>query len=67
MFEAQETPRIFALGLGVDFPKALVKGVLDRTQNNAPTDIAQIQIIVNTARMRRRVSTLFIDGKGMRT
>lgn len=63
MFEAQETPRIFALGLGVDFPKALVKGVLDRTQNNAPTDIAQIQIIVNTARMRRRVSTLFIDGK----
>ncbi len=62
MFEPQDSPRIFALGLGVDFPKALVSGLQDRTQNTPPENVAQIQLIVNTARMRRRVTSLFLDG-----
>ncbi|MEN8891568.1 double-strand break repair protein AddB [Planktotalea arctica] len=62
MFDPQKTPRIFALGLGVDFPKALVAGLRKKMQGQPPEAMARIQLIVNTARMRRRVSTLFMDG-----
>lgn len=62
MFNPQDTPRLFALGLGVDFPKALVSGLLEHTRNCSPEEIARTQIIVNTARMRRRVVSLFLDG-----
>jgi ATP-dependent helicase/nuclease subunit B len=62
MFDTQESARVFALELGVDFPKALVYGVMDRMKSKAPEDIARVHLIVNTARMRRRVSALFLDG-----
>lgn len=62
MFEPQSTPRILTLGLGVDFPKALVAGLKERQKNLAPEDMARVQLIVNTSRMRRRVTSLFSDG-----
>ena len=62
MFEPQTTPRVFALGLGLDFPKALVSGLLTRMESQSPDTLASVQIIVNTARMRRRVTSLFLNG-----
>ena len=62
MFESQSTPRIFALGLGVDFPRALVQGVIERMDGQPPEAMARVQLIVNTARMRRHVTSLFIGG-----
>ncbi|MDA5557350.1 double-strand break repair protein AddB [Shimia sp. MMG029] len=65
MFETTETPRIFALAPGVDFPKALVSGLHQRFVGMAPQEIARTQIIVNTARMARRIQSLFHDGPAM--
>ena len=62
MFDPQDTPRIFGLGLGIDFPSALVAGLQNRMKNRPPEDMARVQLIVNTARMRRRISTLFLNG-----
>ncbi|MGH1576126.1 double-strand break repair protein AddB [Planktotalea sp.] len=62
MFDPQSRPRVYALGLGVDFPKALVSGLRERMKETPPEDMARVQLIVNTARMRRRVSSLFLDG-----
>jgi len=59
MFEPQTTPRVFATALGVDFPQALVNGLKQRLSGKAPDDIARVHVIVNTARMRRRVRDLF--------
>jgi len=62
MFEPQSAPRVFALGLGVDFPSALVSGLKDRVKDSRPDALARVHLIVNTARMRRRVTSLFLDG-----
>ncbi len=61
VFEPQENARVFASELGVDFPKTLVSGIFDRMQGQAPEDMARVHLIVNTARMRRRVTALFLD------
>ncbi|WP_422048498.1 double-strand break repair protein AddB [Shimia sp.] len=62
MFEPSDTPRVFALAPGVDFPKAFVKGLRARFDGKPPQDIARAQVIVNTARMARRIQTLFDNG-----
>lgn len=62
MFEPSDSPRIFALGLGIDFPQALVTGLRARMLGQPAEAMARVQLIVNTARMRRRVSALFHDG-----
>ncbi len=61
MFEPQSHPRVFKLGLGVDFPLALVSGLKEKMQGAAPEEMARVQLIVNTARMRRRVTSLFLS------
>ncbi|MGB7319453.1 MAG: double-strand break repair protein AddB [Planktotalea sp.] len=62
MFDPTDKPRVFKLGLGVDFPKALVAGLREKMAVAPPEDMARIQLIVNTARMGRRVTSLFMDG-----
>ena len=62
MFEPSDIPRIFALGLGVDFPQALATGLREQMLDQPPEAMTRVQLIVNTARMRRRVSALFLDG-----
>lgn len=58
MFEPSESPRIFTVPLGEDFPHALINGLETRLQDAPPEATAQIEIFVNTRRMERRLNTL---------
>ncbi|MDE9450125.1 double-strand break repair protein AddB [Aliiroseovarius sp. Z3] len=62
MFDPSDTPRIFGTPLGVDFPKALVTGILQRIAPTNPEDLARVEVFVNTSRMQSRVRSLF-DGQ----
>ncbi|WP_424943611.1 double-strand break repair protein AddB [Aliiroseovarius crassostreae] len=62
MFEKSDTPRLFALPPGVDFPKAVVDGLLHRMSHLPPEQVARVEIFVNTQRMQRRMRQLFADG-----
>lgn len=62
MFDPSEKPRVFALPPGVNFPKALVEGLISRTAGQPPEALARVQLIVNTSRMERRVRSLFDEG-----
>ncbi len=62
MFEDKRTPRVYALPPGVDFPKALVEGLLTRFGNESPETLARVQLVVNTKRMARRIRDLFDRG-----
>lgn len=62
MFEPQDKPRLFALPCGVDFPRALVNGLIARSAGLPPEALARSEVIVNTARMQRRVRDLFDAG-----
>ncbi|QUS36414.1 double-strand break repair protein AddB [Falsirhodobacter algicola] len=46
---------VSAIPLGVDFPSALVRGLLARMEGQPPEAMARVQLFLNTARMRRRV------------
>ena len=64
MFETAG-PHIFALAPGVDFPAELVRGLRERMADQPPFAIAQVQLYVNTSRMRRRIIDLFCkEGAG---
>lgn len=58
MFDAS-APRIFAVPPGADFPAELVLGLRERLAGQSPDAMAQVQLYVNTARMRRRIIDLF--------
>ncbi len=62
MFEPQKKPRVFAVPCGVDFPRALVDGLVARSAGRPPEALARAELIVNTARMQRRVRGLFDAG-----
>lgn len=62
VFDPSTKPRVFALPPGADFPRFLVDGIRTRFANQRPDAIAKATVIVNTARMARRVHTLFDDG-----
>ncbi|NIZ11791.1 double-strand break repair protein AddB [Phaeobacter sp. HF9A] len=63
MFNPHETsPRLFAVPCGVDFPRALVEGLSQRCANQPPEALARVELILNTARMQRRVRQLFDSG-----
>jgi ATP-dependent helicase/nuclease subunit B len=50
---------IFALPPGADFPAELVAGLLQRMAGQPPEALARTTLIVNTQRMRRRVTESF--------
>lgn len=58
-------PRLFALPLGVDFPRALVAGLIERMRDKSPEAMARVRLYVNSGRMQRRVREEF-DGHGVR-
>lgn len=59
MFEANPTrPRVFGVPLGVDFPQALLDGILARLDPERPDAIAKICLITATTRMERRLTDL---------
>ncbi|MGR3761286.1 double-strand break repair protein AddB [Roseobacteraceae bacterium NS-SX3] len=62
MFEPQQTPRLFAVPCGVDFPRALADGLAARSAGQPPEAMARVELIVNTARMARRIRSLFDAG-----
>jgi len=62
MFEDQHTPRAFGLPPGVDFPQALVDGLLHRLKDQPPEALARVELLVNTKRMARRLRQIFEDG-----
>jgi double-strand break repair protein AddB len=59
MFEPASVPRVFALPPGVDFAEALVQGLKDRLVGAPPEAMAQVELILNTRRMQRRVERIF--------
>lgn len=62
MFDGSPAPRLFGLAPGVDFPAALIDGLTKRMADATPEDWAQVELIVNTRRMSRRIRTLFDEG-----
>lgn len=58
MFDPAQ-PRLFALPPGADFPAELVRGLKARLADAPPEAMAQVQVFVNTQRMRRRIIDLF--------
>lgn len=62
LFERTTEPRLFGLPPGVDFPRALLAGLLDRFEGTPPEALARVDLIVNTERMARRLRQLFEDG-----
>ena len=61
MFETS-VPHVFHLPPGVDFARALVKGLKNRLMGSPPETMARVTLYLNTARMRRRVTEAFIEG-----
>jgi double-strand break repair protein AddB len=51
-----ETPNLFALPPGADFPAELVAGLMRRLSDRPPEALARVTLILNTARMRTRVT-----------
>ena len=65
MFEAQTSPRVFGLPPGVDFPQALVAGLMNRTVGQPPEALARVDLIVNAERMARRLRKMFEAGPAL--
>ncbi|WP_300033066.1 double-strand break repair protein AddB [uncultured Roseobacter sp.] len=59
MFSASDQPRVFGVAPGIDFPRALVDGICTRLNDQPPDAMARVTLIVNTARMQRRIRELF--------
>ncbi|MCB5199192.1 double-strand break repair protein AddB [Loktanella sp. TSTF-M6] len=57
MFDPSDHPRLFGLAPGVDFAQAFVGGLAARS-----TDLSQIRIYVNAARMQRQIRAAFDAG-----
>ena len=62
MFEASGRPHIFAVPPGADFPRALVDGLRQQFEGQPPEALARVELIVNSARMQRRVREVFDEG-----
>ncbi|WP_319825176.1 double-strand break repair protein AddB [Thalassovita sp.] len=65
MFEPTKAPRVFGIPLGVDFPFALVAGLRARHQDRPPEQLAKVQLVLNTQRMKRRIRDLFDSGPAL--
>lgn len=64
MFDPDDRPRprVFALPPGADFPRALVEGLLARLSAHPPEALGRVTLLVNTARMRRRIRAILAEG-----
>ena len=65
LFEPQDSPRVFAVPNGVDFPRALAQGLIERSTSQPPEGLARVDLILNTARMMRRCRSLFEEGPAL--
>lgn len=62
IFEHSDQARIFGVPPGADFPVALVSGLIKKTKNLPPENLARVELFVNTRRMQRRVMSLLQSG-----
>ncbi|GFE64772.1 double-strand break repair protein AddB [Litoreibacter roseus] len=62
MFESSDTPRLFGVAPGVDFPANVADGLKERLADTPPHAMAKVELFVNTTRMRRRIVALFQQG-----
>ncbi|MGI9395672.1 MAG: double-strand break repair protein AddB, partial [Boseongicola sp.] len=62
MFDPTTGPCVFGVPPGADFPAAVVDGILKRVADEPPEALARVRIIVNTQRMRRRLTSLLQSG-----
>lgn len=65
MFDPNTKPRVFGMAPGVDFAQALVDGIIENLKGHSPEAIAQVEIYVNTSRMRRRLAEVFAQSSAM--
>lgn len=65
MFEILKSPRVFGVSLGQDFSVALYQGLQARFASMDPTEVAKVEIYVNTRRMERRLTNLFHTGDAL--
>jgi len=65
MFNTTSSPRVFGLPAGVDFPDALVQGLIERCKTRPPEFMSTIELYVNTQRMQRRIRDIFDAGPAM--
>ena len=61
MFDLQATPRIFALPPGADFGSEVINGLLERMPPD-PVALTNVEIIVNTRRLERRLTECLNSG-----
>ena len=62
---ADPLPQLFGLPPGTDFPAELIAGMLHRMSDMPPEAMASTTLILNTQRMRRRVTEI-LAGSGCR-
>lgn len=65
LFDQSTNANVFGMPLGVDFPRALVDGLLAAYADKPPEELAKVHLILNTSRMERRVRELFDEGKAL--
>lgn len=64
MFEGQ-APRLFAVPPGADVPRVLAQGLRARLRGTPPEATAQVELFLNSGRMRREVrEALMAEGAG---
>ncbi len=61
MFDPAQSPRLFGLPPGADFPARLAAGLRARLADQPPEALARVEVFVNTARMRRRLRGLLAE------
>ncbi len=62
MTELDHMLNVIGVPLGVDFPQAVVSGLLAEYQDQPPDALARVHLIVNTRRMARRMRAIFDAG-----
>lgn len=55
--------KVFALPPGVDFAGELVRGLIERMAGQPPEAMAGVTLYLNSQRMRRRVTEVFVQGQ----
>lgn len=65
LFDPTDGPRIFGLPMGADFTREFTLGLIERLDRLPPHEQAQVEVYVNTARMKRRMQEVF-DERGSR-
>ena len=61
----EPNPRIYGIPLGSDYPREFVNGLIQRYADRPPHELARINVIVNTSRMRSRLIEIFAEQKYM--